>query len=97
MAALAPRPWRFALALLSLLMACAPDACAAGAPAPSAAGLARITAFFGHEVATGTIPGAVVLIQQHGQPVYLKTFGFRDVAAKSPMTADTLFAPAFAM
>jgi len=92
MAALARRPWRFALPLLSLLMACAPDASAAGAPAPSKAGLARITAFFGHEVATGTIPGAVVLIQQHGQPVYLKTFGFRDVAAKSPMTADTLFA-----
>jgi CubicO group peptidase (beta-lactamase class C family) len=62
------------------------------APAPSAAGLARITGFFENEVATGKLPGAVVLIQQHGLPVYLKSFGVRDVATKLPMTPDTLFA-----
>jgi CubicO group peptidase (beta-lactamase class C family) len=65
---------------------------AAGAPAPTPAGLDRITAFFDGEVAAGRIPGAVVLIQQHGRPVYRKTFGMRDVAAKSPMTPDALFA-----
>jgi CubicO group peptidase (beta-lactamase class C family) len=62
------------------------------APAPSAAGLARITGFFENEVTTGKLPGAVVLIQQHGLPVYLKSFGVRDVATKLPMTPDTLFA-----
>ena len=42
--------------------------------------LERITEFFNNEVATGKLPGAVVLIQQHGKPVYLKCFGVRDVA-----------------
>ena len=62
------------------------------ATAPSTAGLARITGFFENEVATGKLPGAVVLIQQHGSPVYLKSFGVRDVATGLPMTPDTLFA-----
>jgi len=35
---------------------------------------------------------AVVLIQQHGRPVYLKSFGVQDVATRIPMTADTIFA-----
>ncbi|GCC47583.1 hypothetical protein chiPu_0031684, partial [Chiloscyllium punctatum] len=37
--------------------------------------LARISEFFKNEVATGKIPGAVVLIQQHGKPVYHEAFG----------------------
>ena len=41
---------------------------------------------------TGKLAGAVVLIQQHGRPVYLKSFGVRDVATKLPMTPDTIFA-----
>jgi CubicO group peptidase (beta-lactamase class C family) len=65
---------------------------AAGAQAPSADKLERITEFFNHEVATGKLPGAVVLIQQHGKPIYLKCFGVRDVATHVPMTADTIFA-----
>ena len=40
----------------------------------------------------GKLPGAVVLIQQHGKPVYLKCFGVQDVATKIPMTSDTIFA-----
>jgi len=68
------------------------DAFATGVPAPSAAGLDRITSFFDNEVAAGRIPGAVVLIRQHGEPVYLKCFGLRDVATKRAMTPDTLFA-----
>ena len=35
---------------------------------------------------------AVVLIQQHGRPVYLKSFGVQDVETRIPMTADTIFA-----
>ncbi len=65
---------------------------AAEVAAPSAAGLERITEFFDNEIATGKLPGAVVLIQQHGKPVYLKCFGVRDVASKLPMTPDTIFA-----
>jgi CubicO group peptidase (beta-lactamase class C family) len=65
---------------------------AADAPTPSAAKLERITEFFNNEVATGKLPGAVVLIQQHGKPTYLKFFGVRDVATNLPMTSDTIFA-----
>jgi CubicO group peptidase (beta-lactamase class C family) len=64
---------------------------ASGVPAPSAQGLERITAFFDNEVATGRLPGAVVLIQQHGKPVYLKCFGVQDVRTNVPMTPDTIF------
>jgi len=62
------------------------------APAPSPDRLERITEFFTNEVATGKLPGAVVLIQQHGKPVYLKCFGVQDVATGAPMTTDTIFA-----
>ena len=57
----------------------------------SAAKLAPIESFINGEIAAGHIPGAVVLVQQHGQPVYLKAFGKRDVNAGVPMTLDTIF------
>jgi CubicO group peptidase (beta-lactamase class C family) len=57
----------------------------------SAEGLKRVGAYFENEVATGKLPGAVVLIQQHGKPVYFESFGFRDVAAHTPMTKDAIF------
>ena len=57
----------------------------------SAEGLKRVGDYFANEVATGKIPGAVVLIQQHGKPVYSETFGYRDPAARTPMTRDTIF------
>ncbi len=63
-----------------------------GAAAPSPARLERLSKFFENEVATGKLPGAIVLIQQHGRPVYFKCFGVRDVATKQAMTADTIFA-----
>jgi CubicO group peptidase (beta-lactamase class C family) len=53
--------------------------------------LARITDFFNNEVATGKIPGAIVLIQQHGKPVYHEFFGVQDVVTKAPMTDQTIF------
>lgn len=65
---------------------------AAEMPAPSSDKLDRITAFFDNEIATGKLPGAVVLIQQHGKPVYQKFFGVQDTATKAPMTSDTIFA-----
>ena len=64
----------------------------ANAPAPSAAKLERLSQFFENEVTTGKLAGAVVLIQQHGRPAWLKSFGVRDVATKLPMTPDTIFA-----
>lgn len=53
--------------------------------------LARIEAFFRAEIDGGKIPGAIVLIQQHGKPVYLQFLGVRDARRKLPMTPDTIF------
>ena len=53
--------------------------------------LERIGAFFRNEVATGKIPGAILLIEQHGKPVYHEFFGVREVVNKLPMTDDTIF------
>jgi CubicO group peptidase (beta-lactamase class C family) len=53
--------------------------------------LARVGDYIRNEIATGKIPGAILLIQQHGQPVYFENFGVRNVATKLPMTVDTIF------
>jgi CubicO group peptidase (beta-lactamase class C family) len=53
--------------------------------------LQRIGEFLRGEIAGGKIPGAILLIQQHGKPVYHEFFGVRDVATKLPMTDDTIF------
>jgi CubicO group peptidase (beta-lactamase class C family) len=53
--------------------------------------LSAIEDFINGEIAAGRIPGAIVLIQRHGKPVYFKCFGKRDVAAGTPMTADAIF------
>jgi CubicO group peptidase (beta-lactamase class C family) len=53
--------------------------------------LARIGDFFRNEIATGKIPGAILLIQQHGHPVYFENFGVRDIDSRHPMTPDTIF------
>src|SRR4030088_2441377 len=53
--------------------------------------LSRIDEFLNGEIAAGKIPGAILLIQRHGQPVYFKTFGKRDVEKGTPMTADAIF------
>ena len=63
-----------------------------GAAAPSPERLQPLSDFFDNEVATGKLPGAIVLIRQHGRPVYFKCFGVRDVAMKQAMTPDTMFA-----
>src|ERR1700726_2515952 len=83
-----------ALALLIAAIALARPG-AAGAESPVAVsagfsreGLARIGDYIRNEIATGKIPGAILLIQQHGHPVYFQNFGVRDVATKLPMTTD---------
>jgi CubicO group peptidase (beta-lactamase class C family) len=53
--------------------------------------LSAIDDFLNGEIASGNIPGAIVLIQHHSQPVYFKCFGKRDVEKATPMTADAIF------
>jgi CubicO group peptidase (beta-lactamase class C family) len=63
----------------------------AAAPGFSDAKLQHVGDYIRQEIAAGTMPGAVILIQQHGKPVYSENFGVRDVATKLPMDADTIF------
>jgi CubicO group peptidase (beta-lactamase class C family) len=53
--------------------------------------LSPIDDFINEEIDAGRIPGAIVLVQRHGQPVYFKSFGKRDVESGTPMTADAIF------
>ena len=86
-----------ALALLVVALAAGwPSGSRAESPPVVASGfspakLARVGDYFRNEIATGKIPGAILLIQQHGHPVYFENFGVRDVASQQPMTADTIF------
>jgi CubicO group peptidase (beta-lactamase class C family) len=57
----------------------------------SAEGLKRVGAYLHNEVDAGKIPGAIILIQQHGKPAYYEKFGLRNVATGLPMTDDTIF------
>jgi CubicO group peptidase (beta-lactamase class C family) len=38
------------------------------------------------------IPGALVLVARHGKVAYVTTVGYRDLASKTPVTEDTIFA-----
>ena len=53
--------------------------------------LSRIDAFLYDQIAQGKIPGAIVLIQRSGKPVYFKWFGKRDVDAGIDMPPDAIF------
>lgn len=64
---------------------------AAGAPTFSRAALDGFGNYVRSEIAAGKIPGAVLLIRQHGKQVYLESFGARDPATKHPMTSDSIF------
>jgi CubicO group peptidase (beta-lactamase class C family) len=86
-----------ALACGTLLLAAAPSVRAEGTfDIPPGAHfnpdkLAKVGAFFRNEVDTGKIAGAIVLIQQHGKPVYHESFGVQDVVSKAPITDKTIF------
>jgi CubicO group peptidase (beta-lactamase class C family) len=99
------KPWRtdfwrlrFGAALVALAVLVAGWPANGRAESPQAASssfapdkLVGVGDYIRNEIATGKIPGAILLIQQHGQPVYFKNFGVRDVATGLPMTADTMF------
>jgi CubicO group peptidase (beta-lactamase class C family) len=53
--------------------------------------LDAIGEFFRNEVTSGKISGAILLIQQHGKPVYHEAFGVQDVVSKAPITDQTIF------
>jgi CubicO group peptidase (beta-lactamase class C family) len=57
----------------------------------SAAGLARIDAFFDREINANRVPGAVVAIARDGKLVYFKAFGHLDKLAGKPMGTDAIF------
>src|SRR6201996_7792345 len=101
------RPWRtdgarrrsIAAAIALLVAAVAAIVPVAGRAEPpvshpgsfSQTGLERVGDYMRNEIATGKIPGAIVLIQQHGKPVYFEKFGVLDVGTKRPMTDDAIF------
>ena len=100
------RPWRtdraapgrsavlalaLAVAAASWLALARANSAGEGAHHFSSEGLARVSDYIRNEVASGKIPGAILLIQQHGKPVYDKNFGVRDVATELSMSADTIF------
>src|ERR1044072_278905 len=87
--------WTLRAALIAFAPLIAPPPAAAFGPPPNAPlsleKLSRIDDFLNDQIAQGEIPGAIVLIQRHGKPVYLKWFGKRDVDAGIDMTPDTIF------
>src|SRR5271154_3735511 len=99
------KPWRTDRAALRLWVAAAIACLVAGgtahqanaeaaAPASrsfSSAGLDRVGDYLKNEIASGKIPGAIVLIQQHGKPVYFERLGVRSVEGRQSMTDDTIF------
>ncbi len=91
-----PFATRFAAVVTAVSFAAPVSAAAVALGPPPHAELSReklsaIDVFLNGEIASGRIPGAIVLIQHHGQPVYFKCFGKRDVEKGTPMTTDTIF------
>ena len=85
---------RLAVAALAVLLAAGwLHEVRAGPKAPtfSRPALDRIGDHVRNEITTGKIPGAILLIQQHGKPVYFESFGVRNPATGQPMTPDTIF------
>jgi CubicO group peptidase (beta-lactamase class C family) len=80
--------------VLAFAAASSPSSSADAAPPArtfSRAGLDRVSDYIRNEVATHKIPGAILLIQQYGRPVYYEKFGVRDIATQLSMTDDTIF------
>ncbi len=80
-----------AVSALLLLAVASGDARAEQPRTFSADGLGKVSDYIRNEIATGKIPGAILLIQQHGKPVYFENFGVRDIATELAMSADTIF------
>jgi len=58
----------------------------------SAEKLADLRPAFQKIVDDSTIAGGVAVVARHGKVAYLTSFGYRDLASKTPMTEDTIFA-----
>ena len=91
-----PTATRFAAVVAAVSFAAPLSSATIGFGPPPEAILSReklspIDNFINGEIASEKIPGAIVLIQRHGQQVYFKCFGKRDVEKGTPMTADTIF------
>jgi CubicO group peptidase (beta-lactamase class C family) len=92
------RGCRFAAALGLSVFALSVEAPAVGHAKPqlaaeifSNARFQRAGDFIRQEIAAGHMPGAVILVQQHGHPIYFECFGVRDLESGRPMTADSIF------
>jgi CubicO group peptidase (beta-lactamase class C family) len=84
-----------AAALAAFAVAGWPHDARAESPQPvgsfSRAGLDRVRDYVRKEIAIGKIPGAILLIQQHGKPVLFESFGVINVATRRPMPLDAIF------
>ena len=56
----------------------------------SSARLARIRPWIQDYLDAEKLRGATILVARHGKAVFSESFGFRDLEAKQPMTADTI-------
>lgn len=57
----------------------------------STARLARVDELINSHVASGQIPGAVVLIARNGKIVYHKAYGYSNLENKTPLKTDNIF------
>ena len=85
-----------ALASLLILVAGSVSAQLAQSPDPVGTGfiesrLQRIDDAINLEISRGKIPGAVALVIRDGQVAYFRSFGFADVASKTPMQNNSIF------
>ena len=90
-----PLPLLFVL-LSAVLVAVAASAADLPTATPEQVGLsssrlARITETLRADVEAGRIPGAVVIVARKGRIAYAEAVGFRDKAAGSRMTMDSIF------
>src|SRR5574341_747827 len=53
--------------------------------------LVRIRVAMQRYIDRGLVPGTVTLVARRGRVVHFEAQGYRDVEAKAPMTADTIF------
>jgi len=86
----------FGLALAGLFVHTVALAASAPAPRPPLAGfsaerLQKFDAYWQDKVNRGELAGLVAVIARHGRIVHTSTIGRQDVAAASPMRADTIF------
>src|SRR5262245_14052580 len=81
---------KISFAAVVWLMAAAPGL-AQEEDQPAPATLAALDARLADAFRQGGIPGASVAIIEHSQVVLAKGYGLSDVAARTPVTADTVF------